>query len=187
MMHENEAYRWADQLDDLCSRIAPRISRIEPRRRARAYLQGRLSPLERKNGWHLAEAAGGTGILTIADGGTVSSSFGAIAQGAGSSGTATVRGNGSAWSIITSLNVGFDGNGILMIELGFSGTDPLFDIAGDLIINGHLTIDENSDLREAASYRRLRYSGTLAPPCRSQRFPSGTSRPALPSRPVRVR
>jgi len=162
MTHGNEAYRWADQLDDLCIRIAPRISRIEPRRRARAYLQGLLSPRERKNGWHLAEASGGTGILTIADGGTVSSSFGAIAQAPGSSGTATVRGNGSAWSIITSLNVGFEGNGSLMIELGFSGTDPLFDIAGDLIINGDLTIDENSDLREATSYRRLHYSGTLA-------------------------
>ena len=54
MTHASEA----DQLDDLCTRIAPRFCRIEPRRRARAYLQGLLSPLERKNGWHLAEAAG---------------------------------------------------------------------------------------------------------------------------------
>ena len=58
MTHASEAHRWADQLDDLCARIAPRFSRIEPRRRARAYLQGLLAPLERKNGWHLAEAAG---------------------------------------------------------------------------------------------------------------------------------
>ena len=58
MTHASEAHRWADQLDDLVARIAPRFSRIEPRRRARAYLQGLLSPLERKNGWHLAEAAG---------------------------------------------------------------------------------------------------------------------------------
>src|SRR6478609_4432354 len=58
MTHASEAHRWAAQLDDLCTRIAPRFSRIEPRRRARAYLQGLLSPLERKNGWHLAEAAG---------------------------------------------------------------------------------------------------------------------------------
>ena len=36
-------------------RIAPRFGRIEPRRRARAYLQGLLAPLERKNGWHLAK------------------------------------------------------------------------------------------------------------------------------------
>src|ERR671921_1006145 len=58
MTHASEAPRWASQLDDLCTRIAPRFGRIEPRRRARAYLQGLLSPLERKNGWHLAEAAG---------------------------------------------------------------------------------------------------------------------------------
>ncbi len=58
MTHASEAQRWADQLDDLVARIAPRFSRIEPRRRARAYLQGLLAPLPRKNGWHLAEAAG---------------------------------------------------------------------------------------------------------------------------------
>src|ERR671911_1450218 len=58
MTHASEAHRWADQLDDLVARIAPRFSRVEPRRRARAYLQGLLAPLERKNGWHLAEAAG---------------------------------------------------------------------------------------------------------------------------------
>jgi hypothetical protein len=42
----------------LCTRIAPRFGRIEPRRRAWAYQQGLLSPLKSKNGWHLAEAAG---------------------------------------------------------------------------------------------------------------------------------
>src|SRR6478736_7333433 len=58
MTHASEAHRWADQLDDLCTRIAPRFGRIEPRRRARAYLQGLLAPVERKNGWQLAENAG---------------------------------------------------------------------------------------------------------------------------------
>lgn len=58
MTRASEAHRWADQLDELVARIAPRFGRIEPRRRARAYLQGLLAPLERKNGWHLAEAAG---------------------------------------------------------------------------------------------------------------------------------
>jgi hypothetical protein len=53
----HEAQGWAIQLDDLVAWIAPRFRRIEPRRRARAYLQGLLSPLGRKNGWHLAEAA----------------------------------------------------------------------------------------------------------------------------------
>jgi SRSO17 transposase len=32
----------------------------EPRRRVRAYLKGLLSPVERKNGWQLAEQAGDT-------------------------------------------------------------------------------------------------------------------------------
>jgi SRSO17 transposase len=58
MTQASDAHRWADQLDDLVARIAPRFGRVEPRRRARAYLQGLLSPLQRKNGWHLAEAAG---------------------------------------------------------------------------------------------------------------------------------
>jgi len=57
MAHASEAHRWVDQLDDLVARIAPRFNRTEPRR-ARDNLQGLFSPLERKNGWHLAEAAG---------------------------------------------------------------------------------------------------------------------------------
>jgi len=39
-------------------RIEARFGRVEPRRRARAYMRGLLAPLERKNGWQLAEAAG---------------------------------------------------------------------------------------------------------------------------------
>jgi DDE superfamily endonuclease len=49
---------WAHGLDELAARIAPRFGRVEPRRRARAYLKGLLAPVERKNGWRLAEAAG---------------------------------------------------------------------------------------------------------------------------------
>src|SRR4028119_1078775 len=49
---------WTRELDALAARIAPRFSRAEPRRRALAYLRGLLAPLERKNGWQLAEAAG---------------------------------------------------------------------------------------------------------------------------------
>src|SRR4051812_50062872 len=54
----DEAADWARGLDELVERIAPRFCRIEPRRRGRAYLQGLLSPIERKNGWQLAENAG---------------------------------------------------------------------------------------------------------------------------------
>src|SRR3954467_13404893 len=51
----DEAIDWARGLDGLVEQIAPRFCRIEPRRRARAYLQGLLCPVERKNGWQLAE------------------------------------------------------------------------------------------------------------------------------------
>src|SRR3954470_4884431 len=54
----DEAADWARGLDELVERIAPRFCRIEPRRRVRAYLQGLLAPIERKNGWQLAENAG---------------------------------------------------------------------------------------------------------------------------------
>src|SRR5947208_11992444 len=54
----DEAADWARGLEELVERIAPRFGRIEPRRRVRAYLQGLLAPIERKNGWQLAENAG---------------------------------------------------------------------------------------------------------------------------------
>ena len=38
--------------------MAGRFGRVEPRRRARAYVRGLLAPLAVKNGWTLAEAAG---------------------------------------------------------------------------------------------------------------------------------
>ena len=58
MAATDEAVDWARGLDELVERIAPRFHRIEPRRRVRAYLQGLLAPVERKNGWQLAENAG---------------------------------------------------------------------------------------------------------------------------------
>ena len=48
---------WVQALNQLHARIAPRFARPEPRRRALSYLQGLLSAVERKNGWHLAEQA----------------------------------------------------------------------------------------------------------------------------------
>src|ERR1051325_9297460 len=52
------AASWAEGLDAVHARVAPRFARAEPRRRALAYLRGLLSPIERKNGWQLAEQAG---------------------------------------------------------------------------------------------------------------------------------
>ena len=58
MTDVNEAEGWARGLDELAERLAPRFGRVEPRRRALAYLRGLLAPVGRKNGWQLAEAAG---------------------------------------------------------------------------------------------------------------------------------
>ena len=52
--------RWADGLEEVHRYIAGRFRRPEPRRRALAYLKGIFSPVERKNGWQLAESAGYT-------------------------------------------------------------------------------------------------------------------------------
>jgi SRSO17 transposase len=58
MVTQTDVQAWADGLDGVVDRIAPRFGRPEPRRRARAYLRGLLAPVERKNGWQLAEAVG---------------------------------------------------------------------------------------------------------------------------------
>src|SRR5687768_2932530 len=51
---------WAADLGAPAGRLGRHFARAEPRRWALAYLHGLLSPLERKNGWQLAEAAGAT-------------------------------------------------------------------------------------------------------------------------------
>jgi SRSO17 transposase len=51
-------HTWAEELDHVHARLGPRFARREPRQRVRAYLAGLLSPIERKNGWQLAEQAG---------------------------------------------------------------------------------------------------------------------------------
>jgi SRSO17 transposase len=47
-----------DEVPAVAARIGRRFARAEARRRAQTYLQGLLSPIERKNGWQLAEAVG---------------------------------------------------------------------------------------------------------------------------------
>jgi len=58
MATQSEVHDWALGLDEVVGRIAPRFARAEARRRVAAYLGGLLAPVERKNGWQLAEAAG---------------------------------------------------------------------------------------------------------------------------------
>ncbi len=58
MTRRADVQGWAAGLEEVVRRIGPRFGPAEPRRRALAYLHGLLAPVERKNGWQLAEAAG---------------------------------------------------------------------------------------------------------------------------------
>jgi hypothetical protein len=51
---------WAVWQTEVERRILPRFARREARRRAWAYLRGLLRPIERKNGWQVAEVNGDT-------------------------------------------------------------------------------------------------------------------------------
>ena len=53
-----EVARWTEGIERVHECIAGRFRRPEPRKRALDYLRGLLSPVERKNGWQLAEQAG---------------------------------------------------------------------------------------------------------------------------------
>ena len=50
-----------EELAKLHARIAPRFRRAEVRTRAQRFLEGLLAPVERKNGWQLAEELGEPG------------------------------------------------------------------------------------------------------------------------------
>jgi SRSO17 transposase len=50
--------RWLGVLDELLARTGSRFRRVEPRRRARAFVLGLLAGLPRKNCWTIAEHAG---------------------------------------------------------------------------------------------------------------------------------
>jgi SRSO17 transposase len=49
---------WREELDTLHARIAPHFHRPEVRARTGRFLAGLLDPVERRNGWQLAEALG---------------------------------------------------------------------------------------------------------------------------------
>ncbi|MDQ0767170.1 IS701 family transposase [Streptomyces canus] len=56
--HSIDPGRWQEAFEILMGRIAGRFGRVEPRRRARAFVLGLLSDLPRKNCWTIAEQAG---------------------------------------------------------------------------------------------------------------------------------
>jgi SRSO17 transposase len=55
---DGDPARWRAGLDELLGRVAGRFGRVEPRRRARAFVLGLLAELPRKNCWTIAEHAG---------------------------------------------------------------------------------------------------------------------------------
>ncbi len=57
-MAEMELDEWAEAFAAFHARFAPHFFRAEARARSARYLRGLLGPVERKNGWQLAEAAG---------------------------------------------------------------------------------------------------------------------------------
>jgi SRSO17 transposase len=62
-----EVEGWAGALEKLVSGLASRFFREAGVRRALSYLRGLLAPLERKNGWQLAEAAGDVSPAAMQD------------------------------------------------------------------------------------------------------------------------
>ncbi len=56
--HSLSPARWQAGLDELLGRVAGRFGRVEPRRRAKAFMLGLLAELPRKNCWTIAEHAG---------------------------------------------------------------------------------------------------------------------------------
>jgi SRSO17 transposase len=56
--HSLSLVGWRAELEELLGRICGRFGRVEPRRRARAFVVGLLAELPRKNCWTIAEHAG---------------------------------------------------------------------------------------------------------------------------------
>ena len=49
---------WSSDLEELFTRMGPVFYRTESRRHAEQYLLGLLAPIQRKNGWTIAEYVG---------------------------------------------------------------------------------------------------------------------------------
>ncbi len=52
------AQHWGEAFASVAALMGKQFPRAEPRQRATAYIRGLISPIERKNGWQLAEHAG---------------------------------------------------------------------------------------------------------------------------------
>jgi SRSO17 transposase len=49
---------WAEEFEVLFARVAPTFARVQPRRRAKAFIAGLLAPIESRSCWQIAEYAG---------------------------------------------------------------------------------------------------------------------------------
>jgi hypothetical protein len=65
--HSVDPAGWRELFDELMFLVAGRFTRVEPRRTAREFVAGLLSPAERKNCWWLAEHAGRCPAVAGAD------------------------------------------------------------------------------------------------------------------------
>ncbi|MGH3833786.1 MAG: IS701 family transposase [Pseudonocardiaceae bacterium] len=57
-MSREDVDRWESELAGVLARIRPLFYRVESKKHAEQYVRGLLSPLERKNGWTIAEHVG---------------------------------------------------------------------------------------------------------------------------------
>ena len=106
-----------------------------------ATIDGAGSNLTNTFDFTVGGGGGGTGTLNILNGGTVSSLRGYLGRGVGSSGTATVDGVGSVWSISNTLRVGENGNGILNIQNGGTITSLSGGVGSGYTSIGTVTVD----------------------------------------------
>src|SRR5215216_6273871 len=54
---------WQELFDELLGRVAGRFARVEPRRRAKAFVRGLLADLPPKNCWTIAEHVGDPALM----------------------------------------------------------------------------------------------------------------------------
>ena len=115
------------------------------------------------NGSDLYVGYYGSGALHISNGGTVSgSSYEYIGYYSGSSGTATIDGNGSTWTSAAGLYVGGSGSGTINIINGGNIHNTFTYIGLGNGSSGTATIDGNGSEWTSNNYLNVGYSGTGA-------------------------
>ena len=102
---------------------------------------------------NLIIGASGTGTMKIENGGAVASGDAHIAEGAKSTGTVTVTGANSSWSVQGVLSVGEGGTGILNIQDGGVVTSGSGQIGGAAGSSGSVVVDGQKSLWNATAQK----------------------------------